>query len=199
MPPRFQFVYLNIILADEVALNCLSDGNSCLQDAFLSRLIETGATESCSANDFSDRMEEDRPTSCGKTKNSLSNIVSTINDLWCLKDGLYAAVLEALPEDGKLGLYMFLMLFLLEAYILFEFSFIFCFIMQFFFFLGLCNKKISGDLHAEVNNMRLAFGDLHLKHKSVTRDMQSHRDIDAKNKAELKRLRGKFITYNRGK
>ncbi|RVW20061.1 E3 ubiquitin-protein ligase BRE1-like 1 [Vitis vinifera] len=122
-----------------------------------------GATESCSANDFSDRMEEDRPTSCGKTKNSLSNIVSTINDLWCLKDGLYAAVLEALPEDG------------------------------------LCNKKISGDLHAEVNNMRLAFGDLHLKHKSVTRDMQSHRDIDAKNKAELKRLRGKFITYNRGK
>ncbi|RVW97147.1 E3 ubiquitin-protein ligase BRE1-like 1 [Vitis vinifera] len=146
-----------------VALNCLSDGNSCLQDAFLSRLIETGATESCSANDFSDRMEEDRPTSCGKTKNSLSNIVSTINDLWCLKDGLYAAVLEALPEDG------------------------------------LCNKKISSDLHAEVNNMRLAFGDLHLKHKSVTRDMQSHRDIDAKNKAELKRLRGKFITYNRGK
>nr|CAN69177.1 hypothetical protein VITISV_024408 [Vitis vinifera] len=129
------------------------DGNSCLQDAFLSRLIETGATESCSANDFSDRMEEDRPTSCGKTKNSLSNIVSTINDLWCLKDGLYAAVLEALPEDG------------------------------------LCNKKISSDLHAEVNNMRLAFGDLHLKHKSVTRDMQSHRDIDAKNKAELKRLR----------
>lgn len=132
------------------------DGNSCLQDAFLSRLIETGATESCSANDFSDRMEEDRPTSCGKTKNSLSNIVSTINDLWCLKDGLYAAVLEALPEDG------------------------------------LCYKKISSDLHAEVNNMRLAFGDLHLKHKSVTRDMQSHRDIDAKNKAELKRLRGEL-------
>ena len=111
MPSHFQFVYLNLILADEVVLNCLSDGNSCLQDAFLSRLMETGATESCSTNDSPDQMEEDRPTACGTTKNIYSNIVSAINDLWCLKNGLHAAVLEALPEGGKkLGLQMFLML-----------------------------------------------------------------------------------------
>lgn len=88
-----------------MALNFLSDGNSCLQDAFLNRLIETGATESCSTNDFLDPMEEDRSTVSGKTKNILSDIVHSINGLWRLKDGLYNAVLEALPENGKsLGL-----------------------------------------------------------------------------------------------
>lgn len=56
--------------------------------------------------------------------------------------------------------------------------------------LGSCRQKTSDDLETEVKNLRVAVGDLHVKHKSLSREMQSHWDTDAKNRAELKRLRG---------
>lgn len=46
------------------------------------------------------------------------------------------------------------------------------------------------DLAVQLKNSRALLGELHLKHRLLARDLQSHRDIDAKNKAELKRLKG---------
>lgn len=46
------------------------------------------------------------------------------------------------------------------------------------------------DLAVQLKNSRALLGELHLKHRLLARELQSHRDIDAKNKAELKRLKG---------
>lgn len=45
-------------------------------------------------------MIEDGDNACEKSRNILRNIVAAVDDLWSMKDGLYAAVLAALPEDG---------------------------------------------------------------------------------------------------
>lgn len=70
-------------------------------DAFLSRLMETGATESSSADNCPNQMEEDRETGIPRTKNIVSNILAAVDNLWHLKDGLYAAVLKDLQDGGK--------------------------------------------------------------------------------------------------
>ncbi|XP_021892764.1 E3 ubiquitin-protein ligase BRE1-like 1 [Carica papaya] len=80
-------------------LNEEDGGSSMSEDAFLSRLIATGATEN-SFNSCPNQMEEDRDMASEKIKNILSNLVAAINDLWHLKDGLCDAVLKQLPEDG---------------------------------------------------------------------------------------------------
>lgn len=129
--------------------------SSLLEDVFISRLVETGATECSSTNSYPNQME-DGQTICEKSKKILCNIVTAIDDLWYLKGGLYAAVLKALSEDG------------------------------------LCRQKIFSNLEKEVKKLKSSVGDLHLKHRSLAREMQSHRDTDAKNKAELKRLRGEM-------
>ncbi|KAK2991102.1 hypothetical protein RJ640_021566 [Escallonia rubra] len=133
------------------------DGASCSpEDAFLSRLLETGATESSCALDIPNQIPEDRQASSERSRNILRNIVSAIEGLWCLKGELYAALWKTVPEAG------------------------------------LCREKTSANIGTEVKSLRLAIGDLHLKHKSLVREMQSHWDIDAKNKAELKHLRGEL-------
>lgn len=71
------------------------------ENAFLSRLMETGATESSSSNNCTEQIKEDREhTASAKTWNILHNIIVSIDDLWCLKDGLYAAVRKELQNDG---------------------------------------------------------------------------------------------------
>lgn len=124
-------------------------------DAFLSRLMETGATESSSADNCPNQMEEDRESGIARTKNILSNILAAVDNLWHLKDGLYAAVLKDLQDGGS-------------------------------------KQKASRNLESEVKNLRLALMDLHLKHKSLARELQSRQDIDAKDKAELNRLKGEL-------
>lgn len=52
-------------------------------------------------------------------------------------------------------------------------------------------QKLSNDLEVESKNLRLALSELHLKHKSLANDFRIQRDLDAKHKAELKRLKGK--------
>ncbi|MBA0762518.1 hypothetical protein Gotri_012117 [Gossypium trilobum] len=122
------------------------------ENAFLSRLMETGATESSSSNNCTEQIKEDREhTVSAKTGNILNNIIVAIDDLWCLKDGLYAAVRKELQNDGS------------------------------------CRQL--AELESEVKNLRFAIADVHLNHRSLARELQSHRDIDAKNKAELKRLK----------
>ena len=59
--------------------------------------------------------------------------------------------------------------------------------------LGSCRQKASSELESEVKSLRLAIGDILLKHRSLARELQSHRDIDAKNKAKLKRLKGNLL------
>jgi E3 ubiquitin-protein ligase BRE1 len=51
---------------------------------------------------------------------------------------------------------------------------------------------LSNDLELESKNLRLSLSELHLKHKSLASEFRIQRDLDAKNKAELKRLKGKF-------
>ncbi|TYI13151.1 hypothetical protein ES332_A08G038200v1 [Gossypium tomentosum] len=125
------------------------------ENAFLSRLMETGATESSSSNNCTEQIKEDREhTVSAKTGNILHNIIVAIDDLWCLKDGLYAAVRKELQNDGS------------------------------------CRQL--AELESEVKNLRFAIADVHLNHRSLARELQSHRDIDAKNKAELKHLKGEL-------
>ncbi|KAI8545437.1 hypothetical protein RHMOL_Rhmol07G0039500 [Rhododendron molle] len=130
------------------------DGSVCsLKDAFLSRLLETGATESSSAVNSLNHEEEFAQTAADQSKSIVCNIVAAIDDLWYLKDGLQATILKALLEDGS------------------------------------CRQKVSTELQTKVRNLRVALGDLHLKHKSLGTELQCHQDTDAKNKAELRRLR----------
>lgn len=127
------------------------------EDTFLSRLVETGATESCSTNNLNslNQMEEDRQPSREKTQNILCNIVAAISDMWSLKDRLCHGVLKGQAGSCRQ------------------------------------NNTLSG-LQTEVKNLRMALSDLHLNHKLLAREMQSHRDTDAKNKAELKWLTGEL-------
>ncbi|OIW01083.1 hypothetical protein TanjilG_25191 [Lupinus angustifolius] len=132
------------------------DGSSSTaQDIFLSRLLQTGATESSSTYNFATQLEENRKITTENAKSSLKNIITTINNFWCLKDGLHTAVLKKLP--GVVS----------------------------------CRQNLSIDLE-EVKNLRLTFSELHLKHKSLASELLFHRDLDAKNKANLRRLKGEL-------
>ncbi|KAK4270506.1 hypothetical protein QN277_023535 [Acacia crassicarpa] len=132
---------------------------STVEDDLLSRLEQTGATESSSSYSWANQMEEQRQVTVEKAKSIMQNIVAAINNLWCLKDGLHAAVLTKLPGDD-----------------------------------GMCGQKSSIDLNMEVRTLRSAFTELHLKHKSLASEFRSHQDFDAKNKVELKRLKGELAS-----
>lgn len=61
---------------------------------------------------------------------------------------------------------------------------------------GQSQKLVSSDLLTEVRDLRMAALKLHLKHKSLAGELQRHRDTDAKNKADLKRLKGISICFS---
>ncbi|XVE76891.1 hypothetical protein DITRI_Ditri13aG0016800 [Diplodiscus trichospermus] len=136
----------------------MEDGaQSLIEDAFLSRLMETGATESSSSDNCPEQVKEDREhTAFEKIRNMLHNMIVAIHDLWCLKDGLYAALGEEFQNNGS------------------------------------CMQQENGELESKVKNLRLAIGDIHLRHRSLARELQSHADVNAKNKADLKRLKGEL-------
>lgn len=90
------------ILAAKAALYCLSDGgSSTLQNAFLNRLAQAGATESSCTYNICNKMEEDRGTTIENSQNILGNIVAAIDNVWNVKDALHDALLKELPEDGE--------------------------------------------------------------------------------------------------
>lgn len=90
------------ILAAKAALYCLSDGGpSTLQNAFLNRLAQAGATESSCTYNICNKMEEDRGTTSENSQNILGNIVAAIDNVWNVKDALHDALLKELPEDGE--------------------------------------------------------------------------------------------------
>ncbi|KAF3440070.1 hypothetical protein FNV43_RR18348 [Rhamnella rubrinervis] len=74
---------------------------SIFQEAFLSRLTETGATESSSTYELSNQMEVDREIACEKTRKIMHNLVAAIDNLWNLKDGVHIALAKKLSEDGS--------------------------------------------------------------------------------------------------
>ncbi|RDX94706.1 E3 ubiquitin-protein ligase BRE1-like 1, partial [Mucuna pruriens] len=130
----------------------MEDGSpSTVQDVFLSRLMQTGATECASTYNFA--SQEHREITTEKAKSILKNIVTAVNNLCVLLDGLHAALLKKLPGDV------------------------------------LCRQKLSSDLEVKVKNLRLEFSELHLKHKSLASEFQIQTDLDAKNKADLERLK----------
>lgn len=67
------------------------------------RLLETNATDSCSASNYPNQMPDDNCTfNTTITTNILGNIVASISDLWNLKDKVSSALLEKLPKDGNI-------------------------------------------------------------------------------------------------
>ncbi|XP_038982477.1 E3 ubiquitin-protein ligase BRE1-like 1 isoform X3 [Phoenix dactylifera] len=77
----------------------LDDGASCpTEDDFLSRLLQTGATES-SNSVCSSQKEDDVGAMELMGKNVLQNIIASFNDVCHVNEELAAAVLVALPED----------------------------------------------------------------------------------------------------
>ncbi|KAG5088186.1 hypothetical protein JHK86_000798 [Glycine max] len=126
---------------------------STVQDVFLSRLMQTDATECASSYNFANQMEEHREITIEKAKSILKNMVTAVNNLWVLMDGLHTALLKKLPGDD------------------------------------LCRQKLSSDLEVIVKNLRLEFSELHLKHKSLASEFLIQRGLDAKNKADLERLK----------
>ncbi|XP_068651432.1 E3 ubiquitin-protein ligase BRE1-like 1 [Aristolochia californica] len=78
----------------------ISDGQtSCsVEETFLSRLLETGATDSCSAGSSADEMQDDG-TSPAATKGVLQNLLTAINDMLLGSDVLSARFFGAVPED----------------------------------------------------------------------------------------------------
>ncbi|KAH6825748.1 hypothetical protein C2S53_006854 [Perilla frutescens var. hirtella] len=135
------------------------DGDSPPEDAILSRLLETGATESSSASTLVNPTEEGRKMNGGMTEKLetiLKNVVTSFDDLNNLKSILYTASLKALSSNGQ------------------------------------SQKVVSSDLVNDVRNLRISVLKLHLKHRSLTGELQRHRDTDAKNKADLKRLKGEL-------
>ncbi|KAL0464585.1 UNVERIFIED_CONTAM: E3 ubiquitin-protein ligase BRE1-like 1 [Sesamum latifolium] len=83
------------------------DGDSLPEDALLSRLLETGATESSSTSSASTILnptEEDRKIDGGRTKNPksiLPNIVASFDDLNNLKHRLFTVSLKTFSTNGQ--------------------------------------------------------------------------------------------------
>lgn len=57
-------------------------------------------------------------------------------------------------------------------------------------------NRTSGELVKEVRNMRLRVKDFLFKQKALAKELQIHRDLDAKTKADLKVLKGNFWTFH---
>lgn len=129
-----------------------------IQDDFLGRLFEIGATESCFHSEPTDQMEYDTLVTNEKTKNILQNVISSINLVWQANENVAFALQATLSEDG----------------------------MQL--------QKSVENLRVEVRSLIMGVNDLHLKHRLLASNIQNHRDLDAKLKAEQKHLAGELAS-----
>lgn len=61
-------------------------------------------------------------------------------------------------------------------------------------FLDLCGQQLAlNELESEMKSFRVVLDDVLVKFKSLSRELQSHRDTDAKVRADLKRIRGSYL------
>lgn len=134
--------------------------SSPLEEDFMRRLLDKGATESCCDVLSTNQIEEDVRTSQMGTRNILQNILSSINCLWHVNCEAVSALCMTLPEDES------------NRHL----------------------QKATNDLQMEVKSLQTAICDLHLKHRSLANKVQYHRDMNAKNKAEYKRLTGELAS-----
>ncbi|CAN6477956.1 unnamed protein product [Victoria cruziana] len=135
-----------------------SDGASCSpEDAFLCRLLETGATDTTSPTIPSKQMGDHLGDGRLSTKNILRNIVTAVNYLE-MNDNIFAT-LDGFLADHESSKQI---------------------------------RKTVSDLRMEVRSLKVALGDLHLKHRSLSNELYTSRDTNVKNKLELKRLAGEL-------
>ncbi|KAF7085154.1 hypothetical protein CFC21_088632 [Triticum aestivum] len=131
-----------------VPSNESTDGACIRKDEdFLSRLVETGATESSGCH-----LENHVHSS---TTDALQNILFSSNDSWHANEKLPLDHFTALPEDERIRE------------------------------LGSTASEIS----LELNDAVRALGDLHLKHRQLTEKHHEERYLNARSKAEQKRLK----------
>ncbi|PKU66038.1 E3 ubiquitin-protein ligase BRE1-like 1 [Dendrobium catenatum] len=71
-----------------------------IQDDFLSKLFETGATECCSYSDSAGQMESHTQLTSETTKNILQNIVSSINWTWHVREDAASSLQATCSEAG---------------------------------------------------------------------------------------------------
>lgn len=163
-----------------------------VEEVFLSRLLETGATESCSDVLSSSQIDEGVRTSQATTRNVLQNILTSINYLWHASDQAISALCKTLPVDGKT--YGFTLYFHDIFYYLMAVHgfYVAQTIPSIFTEFNSQLQMAATDLRMEVWSFQVAIRDLHLKHRPLANEVRQHRDMDAKNKAEHKRLAGIF-------
>ncbi|XP_027112931.1 E3 ubiquitin-protein ligase BRE1-like 1 isoform X1 [Coffea arabica] len=70
-------------------------------DALLSRLLVTGATESSSTCNVTNNTEEGNHEDSKKIRNTLHTILAAVDHQWKLKDNLCSTALSAFSEDGS--------------------------------------------------------------------------------------------------
>lgn len=71
------------------------------EDTFLSRLLETGATESCSSGNTCNLVDANYEEFNAKSGNILQNIVTSISKVWKFEDGLSVVNLKALSDARR--------------------------------------------------------------------------------------------------
>ncbi|EMS62687.1 hypothetical protein TRIUR3_27972 [Triticum urartu] len=131
-----------------VPSNESTDGACIRKDKdFLSRLVETGATESSGCH-----LENHVHSS---TTDVLQNILFSSNDSWHANEKLPLDHFTALPEDERIK----------EL------------------------QSTASEISLELNDAVRALGDLHLKHRQLTEKHHEERYLNARSKAEQKRLK----------
>lgn len=65
--------------------------------------------------------------------------------------------------------------------------------MELLSFLDLCGQLALSELESEIKSFRGDLDDVLVKFKSLSRELQSHRDADAKVRVDLKRIRGSYL------
>lgn len=85
----------------------LDEDHQLLEDILLSRLTETGATGSSSADSYLNYPHDDPEIASEKTvKTILRNMAFAIDSLYHEKERLHSAVLDELPQDGTYKLFL---------------------------------------------------------------------------------------------
>uniref|UniRef100_A0A453P8N0 E3 ubiquitin protein ligase n=1 Tax=Aegilops tauschii subsp. strangulata TaxID=200361 RepID=A0A453P8N0_AEGTS len=131
-----------------VPSNESTDGACIRKDKdFLSRLVETGATESSGCH-----LENHVHSS---TTDVLQNILFSSNDSWHANEKLPLDHFTALPEDERIR----------EL------------------------RSTASEISLELTDAVRALGDLHLKHRQLTEKHHEERYLNARSKAEQKRLK----------
>lgn len=124
---------------------------------------------------------------------TLRNLVAATNDIRCMKDELYPTVLRTGLDKG----------------ITFHFNPFSALVLCFFCYyyninkpwsytelhciLDLCGHQALNELESEVKSFRVVLDDVLVKFKSLSRELQSYRDADAKVRADLRRIRGSYV------